>query len=557
MFSIIQIYIQKNRDELIEKPHLPGPHLLGRVQDLSNLTSVVTLFTAVIITVFMIPLLLKEPNSIALARVTNLIPTSGILIILGIISGLINHFAEEYFHNDFPPFVITADIFQHALIFPILLYASYKLYNQEFLRQFKSVIILALFSTFLNVLLSAVLLYFIHDSSWIPSMTLTQTIAFASAVSVVDPLAVAAVFNKKEISDEKGNFFLPFGAAVFGYGVAMELFKASNALAMFGQDDDIPVSSYLYVAASTITDPLLGIIIGVSCGLASASITRITSIKCEYFEPVVTLGCAFFGYVLCVGFGFSYIFATICCGLVQERYTFMNMSPKSSMNTENIIFAISLICELFVYILVGYLSIFVDFYEVWDFAIIAIVIIYIIRVVVTLGLSFLLNMFRLSTISFKWQLLIFGGHRGPMSLAMIVAYIGPYHKLFTETTLLVIVFSQLVDGMMSRYLATQLRVRTEGRRSDMGRMFLTSVYGGGELGDILGEDPVVNRNNWLLAIEKHVFRFFITDQDKLCNTYRIHAEELKKQFFRKLEKHNHKHVKKVKCDNIVSESSSN
>merc|ERR1719431_989731 len=162
----------------------------------------------------------------------------------------------------------------------------------------------------------------------------------------------------------------------------------------------------------------------------------------------------------------------------------MNMSPRSSMNTKNFIFGISLICELFMYILVGYLVIHVEFIEVWDFTLISIVIIYIIRILVTVSLSSALNIFRLSAISFKWQLLIFGGHRGPMSLAMVAAYIGPYHKLFKDTTLLVIVFSQIVDGIMARYLATQLkmRTRTNAKKTTLANdlLALSSIYGGEE-----------------------------------------------------------------------------
>merc|ERR1719233_1747954 len=176
----------------------------------------------------------------------------------------------------------------------------------------------------------------------------------------------------------------------------MGQFRASNALAIFGEDErDIPTSSYFYVYFSLFTYYLFGAFIGVACGLVSAAIAKITSLRSEYFEMTITLGFALFGYILCVDFGFSYIFATIFCGLVQERYTFMNMSPKSSMNTENFIFGISLICELSIYILVGYLVIHVEFSEVWDFALVSIVIICIIRILVTVGLSFMLNMCRL------------------------------------------------------------------------------------------------------------------------------------------------------------------
>jgi len=548
MFSIIEIYIQKNLKALNEEPHLPGLHLLGRVHDLSHVHTVVTLTTGVFILLFLIPLALKEPKYTSLAKITNLIPTSGILVILGILTGIIAHFAEDYFQNGFKPLIISAEVFQHVLIFPILLYCSYKLYHQDFLRQINSIAILGGLGTMLNIWLSAAVIYFIHDSSWMGSMTWDQSVVFASCISVVDPLAIAAVFKSFQVGKSKGNFVLPFGAAIIGYGMAMELFKAANVLAIFGEyDGDIPISSYLYVSISIFTDCLFGTIIGITCGLISAAITRITSLKSEYFEMTITLGFALFGYILCVDFGFSYIFATIFCGLVQERYTFMNMSPKSSMNTENFIFGISLICELSIYILVGYFVIHVDLSEVWDFALVSIVIIYIIRILVTVTLSLILNMFRLSAISFKWQLLIFGGHRGPMSLAMVVAYMGPYHKLFKDTTLLVIVFSQIVDGIMARYLAAQLKMRVnENQTTLVNDLFaVSSIYGGEELGNMLGADTVTNRNNWF-PFEKHVSMFFITDKDKLSNVYRIHAIEEQRQFFEKLERHSYQVAAKKK-----------
>jgi len=550
MFSIIEIYIQKNLKALNEEPHLPGPHLLGRVHDLSHVHTVVTLTTGVFILLFLIPLALKEPKYTALAKITNLIPTSGILVILGMLSGVITHFAEDYFQSGFKPIIITAEVFQHVFIFPILLYCSYKLYNQDILRQKNSaIVIFGVVGTMLNISLSASVIYsIVHQSSWMESMTWAQTTVFTSSISVVDPLAIAAVFKSSEVGRFKGSFVLPFAAALFGYALAMEEFTASNVLAIFGEDEgDIPFSSWIYVPFSVLTRSMFGAFIGLTCGLISAAITRITSLKSEYFEMTITLGFALFGYILCVDFGFSYIWATIFCGLVQKRYTFMNMSPKSSMNTENFIFGISLICELSIYILVGYFVIHVDLSEVWDFALVSIVIIYIIRILVTVTLSLILNMFRLSAISFKWQLLIFGGHRGPMSLAMVVAYMGPYHKLFKDTTLLVIVFSQIVDGIMARYLAAQLKMRVnENQTTLVNDLFaVSSIYGGEELGNMLGADTVTNRNNWF-PFEKHVSMFFITDKDKLSNVYRIHAIEEQRQFFEKLERHSYQVAAKKK-----------
>ena len=266
MFQIIQIFLDKNAAHSVGTGG-PGPPLLGRVESLRFQPSLVTLIMAVVILLFLIAILLKEQSFIA--QITFLCPTSGLLIILGMISAFCTNAFEEYFHNNFQPVLLTANIFQHVLIFPILLYTSYSLYSQQFLRQVRSVLILSVIGTLLNVLLTGILLKYIYDGLSNSFMTLTQCMVFASLISVVDPLAVVTVF--RGVNEVQGNFIQPFGAALFGYGVAMELFEAAKTLAMFGQDEPILMSSFLYVAASILTDPILGIIIGVTCGLVGAA----------------------------------------------------------------------------------------------------------------------------------------------------------------------------------------------------------------------------------------------------------------------------------------------
>ena len=358
-------------------------------------------------------------------------------------------------------------------------------------------------------------------------MNIVQCLVFGSLISVLDPLAIFAVF--KGVNAAKGNFFLIFGEALVGYGVAMELFKAFNALVEFDQYETIPISSYFYIAASTITDSVLGILIGMICGLVTAAITKSTFIECQYFEPLVTLGCALFGYLVCLDLGLSYIFATISCGLVQKRYTFITMSPRSSMSTKNIIFGLALLVEVLMFVLIGYFLVDVGFYDVWDFASAVILTIFIIRMFVRLGLSFLLNIFRVSAISFKWQLLLlFGGQKGPMSLAMALTYLGPFKKLFKETNLLVILISIMVDGVMFKYLVTRLNLKPEAGKSALN-----------ELDNFMGVGMVANSNNCLEILEQRMFWFFFTDEDKLTNVYRMHRKEERDQALRKLQKHSY------------------
>ena len=125
-----------------------------------------------------------------------------------------------------------------------------------------------------------------------------------------------------------------------------------------------------------------------------------------------------------------------------------------------------------------------------------------------------------------------------MSFAMVMAYTGPFGRLFRDTTLLVIVFSVMVDGVMSRYLGSQLKLKSDARKSVVNDLLVTTViYGGGELGNLLGVEMVANRTNCFQALERRIFRFFITDEDKLTNVYRMHTKVERRLAMQKLEKH--------------------
>ena len=155
MFQIIEIYhsLESGSHEEVEAP---GPKLLARVENLRHKTAMVTLITFIIIIFALLAVLLKENNF--LAKITKYIPVSGIFIILGIIAALSTHLFEEQFQNRYSSIVITSDVFQHVMIFPILLCTSYTLYNQQLLRQATSVLLVAVLGTILNVILTGVVL---------------------------------------------------------------------------------------------------------------------------------------------------------------------------------------------------------------------------------------------------------------------------------------------------------------------------------------------------------------------------------------------------------------
>ena len=534
MFKIFSIYIQRNPAHHEDEAHAPGPHLLGRVEPIDFPPVLITFLIFIVVLAFIIGIFLKEHDF--MIKLTKLAPTSAILIIFGILTSLISHAIlddkVEY------PLVITADFFQHVLIFPILLFASYTLYNERFLRQIPSVLFLSFFGTFLNIIMVAGSLKLIEAWIGISFITLTQCIVFGSLISVVDPLAVVYVF-KGSRAEAGINFYLPFGAAVLGYGVSMEFFEGAESMASFTNTFDLPTISVVYVLLAFWTDLIAGAFVGCFCGLISAVITKYCTRKdSAYFEPIITLGFALFAYVICLDFGFSYIFSTIACGLLQARYNFVNMSPKGFIGNENIIFSVASLSELIMFLFIGFFLVNVDIESVWRFTLASIVIIYVLRIVITLGLSLLLNLCRFQKLSFNWQLLVFSGHKGPMSFVICLFYTGPFNALFRDTTLLLVLFSVMVDGVVSRFIVS--RIMDHGGRSATGYFVDKSGwYGGNEIANILGIEKHGEENemNAFTKAEKKMLKFFLRDESRISNMYRIQEEAKRELMFEKLEKH--------------------
>ena len=82
-----------------------------------------------------------------LHSLSNVFPESCLLIVIGIILGIINVYSG--FDQDFPDF--TATLFFNLLLPPIILDASYAIYDRSFLQNLGSVLIYAVIGTLFNV----------------------------------------------------------------------------------------------------------------------------------------------------------------------------------------------------------------------------------------------------------------------------------------------------------------------------------------------------------------------------------------------------------------------
>ena len=86
------------------------------------------------------------------------------------------------------------------------------------------------------------------------------------------------------------------------------------------------------------------------------------------------------------------------------------------------------------------------------------------RLLVTLALVFVLNMFRSEPINLKWQTIIFlGGLRGAVAYMMVSTYDPRYKhgEMLKMTTIFIIVLTTLINGILTKPLVVFFGLKQE------------------------------------------------------------------------------------------------
>ena len=252
-----------------------------------------------------------------------LLPESCVLILVGILCGVfidkvLLHHSEEKRFSEFPKF--TANLFFNILLPPIIFDSALSLYNKEFLAEFLSVVIFAVFGTLFNVFTIGYSLYGLSYSGIIGtfetvdnSTGLTvehqlqpiECLIFSSLISAVDPVAVLAIFEQIHVN--LGLYFLVFGESLFNDGVTVVLYNTMIALLDIA---NVGAKEIVMATLSFFTVVFGGAFIGCFHGLLVSLITRFTK-HVRVVEPLIVFSTAYSGFLFAEVFHWSGIISIV------------------------------------------------------------------------------------------------------------------------------------------------------------------------------------------------------------------------------------------------------
>ncbi|CAL8367903.1 unnamed protein product [Lota lota] len=381
----------------------------------------------------------------------NFLPESVAVVSIGILMGgfikiiefkeLANWKEEEMFRPN---------MFFLLLLPPIIFESGYSLHKGNFFQNIGSICLFAVIGTAISAFIVGGGIYFLGQADVIYKMSMTDSFAFGSLISAVDPVATIAIFNALNVDPVLN--MLVFGESILNDAVSIVL--TNTAEGFFSQSNNAMVTGWqtFVQALGYFLKMFFGsAALGTLTGLISAFCLKHFDLrKTPSLEFAVMIIFAYLPYGLAEGIKLSGIMSILFSGIVMSHYTHHNLSPVTQILMQQTLRSVAFMCETCVFAFLG-LSIF-SFPHNFEFSFViwCIFLVLLGRAVNIFPLSFLLNFFRDTKITPKMMFIMwFSGLRGAIPYALSL-HLGlePLEKrqLIGTTTIIIVLFTILILG---------------------------------------------------------------------------------------------------------------
>uniref|UniRef100_A0A8C4F0E3 Sodium/hydrogen exchanger n=1 Tax=Dicentrarchus labrax TaxID=13489 RepID=A0A8C4F0E3_DICLA len=371
------------------------------------------------------------------------------LLVIGILmGGFIKIIEFQELANWKEEEMFRPNMFFLLLLPPIIFESGYSLHKGNFFQNIGSITLFAVIGTAISAFIVGGGIYFLGQADVIYKMSMTDSFAFGSLISAVDPVATIAIFNALNVDPVLN--MLVFGESILNDAVSIVL--TNTAEGCFSRSDNSMVTGWEtflqalgYFLKMFFGSAALGTLTGLISFLKHFDLRKTPSLE---FGMMIIF--AYLPYGLAEGIKLSGIMSILFAGIVMSHYTHHNLSPVTQILMQQTLRTMAFMCETCVFAFLG-LSIF-SFphnFEI-SFVIWCIVLVLLGRAVNIFPLSFLLNFFRDHKITPKMMFIMwFSGLRGAIPYALSL-HLGlePIEKrqLIGTTTIIIVLFTILLMG---------------------------------------------------------------------------------------------------------------
>jgi CPA1 family monovalent cation:H+ antiporter len=382
---------------------------------------------------------------------------------------------------------LTPELILALFVPPLVFEAAFHLNFRELGRNLTGILLLAIPGVILTTfIVGGVLTYGIH-------MSLSVALIFGALIAATDPVSVVALF--RTLGVPKRLALLIEGESLFNDGTAIVLYNLMLVIFLTGQFNLMDsVTSFLRVA---IGGTLVGLLLG---WLVSRLIAQIDD---YLIETTLTTVLAFGSYLIAEQLHFSGVLAVVAAGLVNGNMGPQGMSPTTRIVLFNFWEYVAFLANSLVFLMIGLQINIPALLATWQPILWAILAIFLARVIVVYGLSWVSNRLTRDPVPIAWQhTLVWGSLRGAISLALALslpAALGPDRDLLRVMAFGVVLFTLLVQSTTMRPLIRWLRIITRSEAQvvyEMQHARLTALRSADARLDRLHIDGLVSTHTW-------------------------------------------------------------
>lgn len=301
-------------------------------------------------------------------------------------------------------------------------------------------------------------------------MNFTESFAFGSLISAVDPVATVAIFKALNVDPVLN--MLVLGESILNDAVSIVL--ATTVIQATAPGLEITTSqAVLHGIGRFLLMFFASAAIGVVFALTAALMLKYIDLrKNPSLEFAMILVFTYAPYGLAEGLNLSGIMSILFNGVVMSHYTHFNLSPVTQITMQQTLRTMAFIAETCVFAYLG-LAIFSFKLIVKSSLVIwSIVLILIGRACNIYPLSFMVNYFREHKITKKMMFIMwFSGLRGAIAyaLALHLEFEDEKRHVIVTTTLIIVLFTTLVLGGSTMPLMKYLKADKRPRKKRKGQ----------------------------------------------------------------------------------------
>ncbi|CAJ0949748.1 unnamed protein product, partial [Mesorhabditis belari] len=402
-------------------------------------------------------------------------PDSSLLVVVGFILGWVFYNGFTWIKVQY--YELESSYFFHFLLPPIIFDAGYFMPNRALFENFGSVLLFAVVGTVWNTMAIGSALYFLSLYEWFSvSFEIFEVLTFASLISAVDPVAVIAVFEEVHVNEFL--FINVFGEALFNDAVSVVLYKMFRNFYDIGSES-VQIVDYGKGMVSFFAISLGGTAVGIIFAFAVSLITKFSQ-NMRVLSPIFVFVLPYMAYLLADSMGMSSILAISICGIVMKQYVKGNLTPTGVNSVKYFTKMLAVGAETVLFMFLGVSAITSPHHFDWTFITCTIVFCLVFRTIGVIVQCTILNKFRKKKFSVIDQFILsYGGLRGAIAFGLSASLPDSMSTkpMFVTTTIAVIYFTVLLQGVTIRPIVNWLKVETkEDRQKTMTESIYTKYF---------------------------------------------------------------------------------